>query len=114
MTIEQDEFELNDPTREVPSELELKALEWMDKNPHLMKMFMMFAMEKLSAQRRFGIGALTERVRWETPSTKEGEEEYKIPNNHRAYIARRLIRENQDLEPLIVTKRLKGTCAKEA
>lgn len=106
MTLEQDEFNLNDPTREAPSELELKAREWMYKNPRVMDLFRKFAMEKLSAQKRFGIGALTERVRWECSFSHEGEE-YKVCNNHRAYIARRLITEIPDLEGLIRLRSVK-------
>ena len=96
----QDEFGLNDPRRRVPSELELKANAWMEKNPHVMDLYREFAREKLAGQHRFGIGELTERVRWECSFSYE-DEEFKISNNHRAYIARRLVEETPALEPLI-------------
>jgi hypothetical protein len=78
----------------------------MDKNPHVMDLFRKFAREKLLVQKRFGIGALTERVRWECSFNHEGEE-YKVCNNHRAYIARRLITEIPDLDGLIRLRAVK-------
>ena len=100
MSYDQDEFGLNDERRRIPSELELKANAWMEKNPHVMDLYRKFAREKLSGQHRFGIGALTERVRWECSFNYE-DEEFKISNNHRAYIARKLVEENPELKPLI-------------
>ena len=109
---EQAEFGLNAPTKEIPSELELKAREWIKNNPDVMELFFQFAREKLARQQPFGIGALTERVRWECSCSTVGDE-YKIPNNHRAYIARKLIEDHPELDPLIVTKKVKSYCAEE-
>lgn len=80
------------------------AEQWMDENPDVYAMFERFALQMAERRRRFGIGLLAERVRWETfllwPST-----DYKINNNHRAYIARRLIADHPELDDLIQRRR---------
>ena len=82
-----------------------KAEIWMDENPDMMQMFREYAKQMLSRKRCFGIGLLSERVRWEAKVNWTGD--YKISNNHRAYIARRLIKEMPALEELMVTKKVK-------
>lgn len=69
-------------------------------NPEAMRLFRKFALQMLAANRRFGIGQLTERVRWECALKTRGEP-FKINNNFRAYIARTLIRENRRYASLI-------------
>lgn len=83
--------------------LRQQAEAWIDNNPHIYALFVRFAKEKLAAGKRFGIGQLTERVRWETDLDWEGE--YKIPNNHRAYIARKLLDDYPELGALLRTHR---------
>ena len=65
---------------------------------------MRFAREMLERNRRFGIGALTERVRWETNLTY-AKNQPKISNSYRAYIARKLVELEPALGPLIVCRR---------
>lgn len=84
-----------------------KAHKWMDENPDMMGMFRYYAQQMLSRERSFGIGLLTERVRWEAKVKWEGD--YKISNNHRAYIARQLIEEMPLLADYIVLRRTYDT-----
>lgn len=78
------------------------AEEWIRDHPVAMGLFRRFALEAFASKRRFGIGALAERVRWEyTIDVKLDPDDFKINNNWRAYIARTLIRENEGLNDLI-------------
>lgn len=85
--------------------LERQADAWMQDNEKTMDLFVTFAEEMLLQGKKFGVGLLTERVRWE--STMKGES-FRIPNSHRAYIARRLIEILPGLEKLIRTRTTKG------
>lgn len=73
-----------------------RAIEWMDTNPDAMQHFAGFAEQLRSLDRRFGIGLLAERVRWEM-TLRGGDEDFKVNNNYRAYIARRLIQDDPRL-----------------
>jgi len=77
----------------------------MDANPQIYALFRRFATQMLERNKRFGISQLTERVRWEIALAWQGE--YKINNNHRAYVARRLLAEMPGLEPLIKLRRVR-------
>lgn len=81
-------------------DLRAQAEKWMRDNPEAMRLFRKFALQMLAANRRFGIGQLTERVRWECALKTRGEP-FKINNNFRAYIARKLIQENRHYASLI-------------
>lgn len=83
---------------------EEKAVEWMDDNPTVMDMFRKYAKQMANRNRRFGVGLLAERVRWEC-AFNYPDDDYKINNNYRAYIARQLIREMPILSEFIVTRR---------
>ena len=79
----------------VPTLREL-ATQWMDDNPEAMRHFAGFAEQLRARGRRFGIGLLAERVRWEM-TMRGGDEDFKVNNNFRAYIARRLIADDPRL-----------------
>jgi hypothetical protein len=67
-----------------------------------------YALEKLARGQRFGIGALCERVRWDFPQRLEPDDAgYRLNNNHRAFIARDLVRETPGLRELIEMRRTK-------
>jgi hypothetical protein len=85
--------------------LRLEADEWIARNPAVFKLFEKFALQMAERGRRFGVGQLTERVRWECRFSYEGED-YKINNNHRAYIARRLVEIHPQLENLIEMRKV--------
>lgn len=70
---------------------------WILSNPEVAKMFLRFARELAAKGRPFGIGLITERVRYECAmSTNHGK--FKINNNWRSYIARWLIAQDPSLE----------------
>jgi hypothetical protein len=73
---------------------------WILKNPEVAKMFLRFAQELASRGRPFGVGLLTERVRYEC-AISTGGEKFKISNNYRAYIARWLIAQDPSLEEFL-------------
>lgn len=81
------------------------AEDWIEANPEAMALFRRFADEMRCRGKRFGIGQLTERVRWECAVTTRGDT-FKINNNYRAYIARRLIEDDPRLEGLIETRKV--------
>jgi hypothetical protein len=56
-----------------------------------MRLFEQFALQRASEGRRFGFAALAERVRWDCDIDRDGKSAFKIPNAHRAYIARFLL-----------------------
>lgn len=68
-----------------------EAEKWMDENPAIYDLFRKFAQQAMQRGCRFGIALLTERIRWEVAVEWGGA--YKINNNYRAYIARRLVRD---------------------
>lgn len=74
----------------LPKDLRHETDAWLKLNPQAWELFQRFALEKMNQGKKFGIGALTERVRWDCPINTEGDE-FKINNNFRAYIARKLL-----------------------
>jgi hypothetical protein len=78
-----------------------KATElWILQNPDVAKLFLRFARELAAKGRPFGIGLITERVRYECAmSTTPGK--FKINNNWRSYLARWLIAQDPSLEQWI-------------
>lgn len=82
--------------------LRQRAEEWMADNEPVMKLFEQFAQQMVSRRRRFGIGALTERVRWECAYLWT--ETVKINNSFRAYIARDLAKRMPSVAELIETR----------
>jgi hypothetical protein len=82
----------NNPRRE---DLRKAAAAWIVANPKVYALFQQFARQMSDRGRRFGIGLLAERVRWECMFvTAGGTHEYKINNNYRAYIARKLVQDD--------------------
>lgn len=74
---------------------------WIKENPASYELFRKFALEAMTKRkgRKFGIGLIAERVRWEVNVAWDGD--FKVNNSYRAYIARRLIREHPELESCI-------------
>jgi hypothetical protein len=85
-------------------DLRKEAGKWIEQNPEAMSYFREFARQKISRRQRFGIAAVAERVRWEMNLSTTSEDGFKINNNHRAYIARRLIEEMPEVAGLIRMK----------
>ncbi len=91
---------------------EARALEWMAANPEAMQCFTRLALQMAGRDVKFGMKHLGEIVRWRmklqrrVPVVGEpGTREFKINNNHLAYIGRELIRRHAHLEAFIETRR---------
>lgn len=86
------------PKKDLRREAEL----FIGSQPKVYALFERFALQMLERGRSFGISLLTERVRWEVVMTWDPDDRgFKINNNHRAYIARRLIQDHPRLEALV-------------
>lgn len=70
---------------------------WIRSNPEVARMFLYFARELASKGRPFGVGLITERVRYEC-AISTSPSKFKINNNWRSYIARWLIAQDPSLE----------------
>jgi len=73
-----------------------RAAAWIRKNPGVVDLFLRFALEMASRRRRFGIGLIAERVRWE--GLFQPGKAYAGNNSYRAYIARWRIAQEPALE----------------
>ena len=74
--------------------LETEFLSYHAENPHVYEYVDQFAREAIRAgYNNFSIGCIWERIRWEI-AMKTRDENFKLPNNHRAYYARLWMRKN--------------------
>lgn len=96
-------MEVNPAIKNNPRRIDLRraARRWIKGHPKAMKLFLKFARDMVFQRRMFGIGLLTERVRWQYKIEGKRANDYKINNNHRAYIARWLIERDAKIEPYI-------------
>ena len=78
-------------------DLRAAADTWIEANPDIYEMFVRFANQMAGRGHPFSIGLLAERVRWECRFQFD-RTDFKINNNHRAYIARRLVEEHPHLK----------------
>lgn len=83
------------------------ALRWMEEHPDAVQLFETLAMQAANRGRKFGMKALTERVRWEYLITRD-EGTWKLNNNHTAYVARELVRRHPSLAEHIEFRRASG------
>ena len=67
-------------------------------NPRVYEVLLHLAKEwqRTTGGRKLGIGALTERARWEL-AIETSDPDYRINNTHRAYFARLLMKRNPEL-----------------
>jgi hypothetical protein len=78
--------------------IQLKFERYIANNPHVIDVYLKFAREvKARGFQRYGIGALTERVRWHYQMEIVGGEKFKICNSYRSRIARYLMTVYPDL-----------------
>lgn len=91
---------LKDPYKKEISGLSIKAEAWIKRNPHVYGLFKRFALELIKEDKPFSISLLTERVRWEY-HFYDDDLTFKVSNNHRAYIARKLAHELPKLRHLM-------------
>lgn len=96
-------------SRPIRNDLEEAYRVWLAKNPKVFGLFERFALQMLEKHRRFGIGMVAERVRWEVRMVWEVDADgFKINDHHTAYIARDLIAKYPGLADLIETRKIRG------
>lgn len=89
--------------------LERAFIEFDRDNPRIYQLLCRFADQALAAGRaRLGISLLFERIRWEVYITTASNDEFKLNNNHRAYYARKWLREHPEHPEFFATRRVKG------
>jgi hypothetical protein len=82
--------------------------EWLINNPKVFGIFLGFAREvQATGKTHYGIAAITERVRWFVNIESVGES-FKINNNFRSRMVRRLVEEDPSLSNLFQTRKLKS------
>ncbi len=96
--------------KEAESPLERKFREFHRDNPQVYNRLREEGLALLSrGHKRFGIALLYERLRWMTlVSTWSDEYDLKLPNNFRAYYARKLMEENPEFEDVFHTAELRS------
>ncbi len=86
------------------------------KHPEVWSLFVGFTLEKIRlGYKHYGVGAVMERVRWET-SAGDSSPEFKINNNFRAFYARRFAKafpEHKDFFRTRVQKSRKNTLTRD-
>lgn len=82
-----------------------KAVDWMDRHPHVVALFRRFALQCLERKKKFGINLVREEVRWYCFFEYDDDEAYKFPNTHSPYIARRLLKETPELSEYMECRR---------
>lgn len=94
-------------TEERPS-IQERFEAWVAANPELYRLIRQYAYRALEAGRsRFGIAAIVERVRWDIEIESEGDD-FKINNDFRSRLVRKLIDEEPRFEDLFETRALKA------
>lgn len=83
------------------------------RHPEVWALFVRFSLEMHEAgqrkhsQARYGIAAITERIRWHYAVSRDIKEPFKINNDFRARYARRLMQEYPQLAGMFVTRTLR-------
>ena len=81
------------------------ASDWIRANPDAFALFERFALEMAALKRRFGMKALTERVRWEVARSWEKDADgFKLNNIYTAPYARLLMANEPELAGFFVTR----------
>lgn len=81
------------------------AQEWMARYPEAMAFIESMALEAAGRGRPFGMKALAEVVRWHFHYQRDEGEEWKLNNNHVAYIGRELIDRHPWIGPYVTTRK---------
>jgi hypothetical protein len=89
------------------NELETRYHRWKGEHPEVFALFMRFAQERISHDRKFSVKALVERVRWDLPVPLSKERGFRLNNSLTSYLARDLIRLYPRLASLIETRRVR-------
>ncbi len=103
------EFGASDGNGRRDDSIQTRFEEWLERNAELYAAIRRYAYQALrSGRRRFGIAAIIERVRWDVEIDSRGDEPFKINNDYRSRIVRRLIQEDPRFEDLFVTRELRA------
>lgn len=86
--------------------LRAQAAGWIKANPQAFALFERFALEMADRQRKFGMKALAERVRWQVMATWEKDAEgFKLNNNLVSFLSRELINRHPKLAAFVELRR---------
>lgn len=91
------------PNNKDKEDLRAKTEKWLAKNPNIYELYRKFAWELLKKGKSFNISLITERIRWECYF--EYNTEFKISNDYRAYIARKLCQDIPQLKDVFKFKK---------
>lgn len=81
---------------------------WLARNSDIIEVYKKFAMQVKSAgYSRYGIAAITERVRWHYQFERDVHEDFKINNNYRSRMARLLMEQYPELDGFFEIRKLK-------
>jgi hypothetical protein len=90
-----------------PATLDERFRLWIFANESVVELFLRFAREARAAGKgHFGIGAITERVRWEVFIARKTGEPFKINNSYRSRLARLLVDRDPSLDGLFEFRKL--------
>lgn len=96
-----------------PATLEERFKLWAFANEPVVELFLKFARQaKAAGQKKFGIGAIAERVRWEVYVERKEADPFKINNSYRSRLARELVRRDPSLDGLFEFRKLISKGAK--
>ena len=91
--------------------IRLQFRDWYPKNMHVINTFERRALElkTYGNRKRYGIGAITERLRWDSLVRQDSKESpFKLSNNHRATLARIIMQMNPVLENMFNLRGRRG------
>jgi hypothetical protein len=88
------------------NEWDKKWMQYRDTNPDIYALLKQFASKLVSTGKRFGVGLLIERVRWEKFFATPMGEEYKFNDGYAAYLSRDLAEDVPGYGELVRQKRL--------
>lgn len=91
----------------IKNEMEKRYFEWKALNAGVYDLFRRFARERLDASRRFGMKALVERVRWESPVPVTRTDGFRLNDHYTAYLIRDLIEEMPGLRALVELRKIR-------
>jgi hypothetical protein len=88
------------------------AAAWIDTHPRAIAIFERMALARAQARQRFGMKALVEAVRWHYAIERTDQDlEWKLNNNHTAFIARWLCAKHPQIEECIELRRTRNEAA---
>jgi hypothetical protein len=97
------------PPSSQESRLEREFREFHAANPNVYQLLVKLARDAVGAgKRRIGIGMLWEVMRWHFWLAVQGDDEFKLNNNHRSRYARLIMESETDLQGMFETRVLRS------